>query len=151
MSVGETMASNTNGTSVGPTGAVNAGAVVGAPGALRDAWTLRNATAQALLLAESHMRRLVEEASVGELVALVDAFSPARSPGPDWTRTFEPLVERLWAWCDDARMAALEAEFRARGLPWLAVANDFTPERGAELRGRLRQPAWARFPTLTIA
>ena len=63
----------------------------------------------------------------------------------------EPLVERLWAWCDDERMAGLKAEFRARGLPWLAVANAFAPERGAELRGRLRQPAWARFPTFTIA
>ena len=151
MSVGETMASNTNGTSVAPTHAANDGAAVATPCALRDAWALRNATAQALLLAEGHMQRLVEDASVDELIALVEAFSPARSPGPEWTRTFEPLVERLWAWCDDERMAALEAEFRARGLPWLAVANDFAPERGAELRGRVRQYAWARFPTFTIA
>ncbi len=151
MSVGETMASNTNGTSVAPANAANHGAAVAAPCALRDAWALRNATAQALLLAEGHMQDLVEDASVEELIALVEAFSPARSPGPEWTRTFEPLVERLWAWCDDERMAALEAEFRARGLPWLAVANDFAPERGAELRGRVRQFTWARFPTFTIA
>lgn len=119
-------------------------------GALRDAWALRNATAQALLLAEAQMQRLVEGAGVDELVALVEAFSPARSPGPEWTRTFEPLVERLWAWCDDGRMAELEAAFRARGLPWLAVANSFTPERGAELRGRLRRPAGSRFAAFTI-
>ncbi len=117
--------------------------------ALRDAWVLRNATAHALLLAEGQMQRLVEGAGLDELITLIEAFSPARSPGPEWTRTFEPLVERLWEWCDDGRMAALEAAFRARGLPWLAVANDFAPERGAELRGRLRRSAWARFPAFT--
>ena len=119
--------------------------------ALTDAWALRNATAEALLKAEDHVRRAVEGASVAELIALIEAFSPARSPGPEWTRSFEPLVERLWAWCDAATMAALEAEFQARGMPWLAVANALAPERGADLRGRLRQPAWSRFPSFTIA
>jgi hypothetical protein len=120
------------------------------PCALRDAWALRNATAEALLRAEDHVRRLVEAATLDELIALVEAFSPARSPGPEWTRSFEPLVERLWAWRDDTTMAALEAEFQARGLPWMAVANDFAPARGAELRRRLRHPAWARFPSFSI-
>lgn len=144
------MASKTNGKSVAHTaGAVSD--VVGAEQcALRDAWLLRNATAEALLRAEEYMRRLVERADIAELIALVEAFSPARSPGPEWTRSFEPLVERLWAWCDNERMAALEVEFRARGLPWMAVANDFAPERGVELRGRLRHSAWARFPTFSI-
>lgn len=151
MSVSETMASNTNGASVAATDVANGGAIVGAHCGLRDAWALRNAAAQALLLTEGHMQCLVEEASIDELIALVEAFSPSRSPGPEWTHTFEPLVERLWAWCDDERMAALEAAFRARGLPWMAVANDFAPERGAELRGRLRQFAWARLPTFTLA
>lgn len=138
------MAVNTNGTA--------SHASVGATEqcALRDAWALRNATAEALLRAEEHVRRLIVGATVAELVALVEAFSPARSPGPEWTRTFEPLVERLWAWCDDGTMAELEAAFRARGLPWMAVANDFAPERGAELRRRSRQQAWARFPSFTI-
>ena len=119
--------------------------------ALTDAWALRNATAEALLKAEDHVRRAVEGASVAELIALIEAFSPARSPGPEWTRSFEPLVERLWAWCDAATMAALEADFQARGMPWLAVANALAPERGAELRGRLRKPASSRFPPFTIA
>ena len=119
--------------------------------ALTDAWALRNATAEALLKAEDHARQAVEGAGVGELIALIEAFSPARSPGPEWSRSFEPLVERLWAWCDDETMAALEVEFQARGMPWLAVANALTPERGAELRGRLRQPAWARYPSFMIA
>ena len=112
---------------------------------------LRNATAEAYLKAEEHMRRQIEGASVADLIALIEELAPSRSTGPEWTRSFEPLVERLWAWCDDERMAALEAEFTARGLPWMGVANDFAPERGAVLRGRLRQPAWARFPTFTIA
>ena len=140
------MTGSTNGTTVdGALGGTAAGRC-----ALRDTWALRNATAEALLRAEDHVRLLIEGATVAELVALIEAFSPARSPGPEWTRSFEPLVERLWAWCDDETMAALEAEFRARGLPWLAVANDFLPERGAELRERTRQPAWARFPSFTI-
>jgi hypothetical protein len=142
------MASNMNGVSVAHPGATGGAAGVERC-ALRDAWLLRNATAEALLRAEDHMRRLIQAADVAELVALVEAFAPSRSTGPEWTRTFEPLVERLWAWCDDERMAALEAEFTARGMPWMAVANDFAPERGAELRGRLRQPAWARFPAFT--
>ena len=121
------------------------------PCSLRDAWALRNATAQALLLAEGHLQRLVEEASVDDLIALVEAFSPSRSTGPEWTRTFEPLVERLWVWCDDGRLAALEAEFTARGMPWMAVANAFAPERGAELRAKIRRPAWTRFPVFALA
>lgn len=67
------------------------------------------------------------------------------------TCSFEPLVARLWAWCDAETMTELEAEFAARGIPWMAVANALAPERGAELRGRLRQPAWSRFPSFTIA
>ena len=117
---------------------------------LADAWSARNAVADALIKSETHVRRMVEQASLEQLIALVEEFSPTRSPGPDWTRSFEPLVERLWAWCEPATMAALEAEFRARGLPWMAVANDFTPERGAELRTRVRQPAWARYPAFSI-
>jgi nicotinamidase-related amidase len=56
------------------------------------------------------------------------------------------LVERLWAWCNDATMAALAEVFRARGVPWIAVANAFSPEYGATLRAATRQPAWARLP-----
>jgi hypothetical protein len=151
MSKGDRMAGSSNGTSVVPE--PRTGQEIGGEGrcALRDAWALRNATAEAMLMAEGHMRRLIEGADIAELIALVEAFAPSRSPGPEWTRSFEPLVERLWAWCDDERMAALAAEFQERGVPWMAVTNAFAPERGAELRARLRQPAWARFPSFTIA
>ena len=142
---GEMQAGTPGGVSVPP------GDAAGTACALTDAWTLRNATAEAFLKAEDHVRLAIERASVAELIALIEAFSPARSPGPEWTRSFEPLVERLWAWCDAATMAALEAEFQARGMPWLAVANALAPEHGEELRGRLRQPAWARYPSFTIA
>ena len=141
------MAASTNGQRVADAdGPVTASRCV-----LTDAWALRNATGEALLKAEDHVRQAVEGASVAELIALIEAFSPARSPGPEWSRSFEPLVERLWAWCDAETMAALEAEFQARGMPWMAVANALAPERGEELRGRLRQPAWARYPSFTIA
>ena len=117
----------------------------------RDAWALRNATADALMKAEDHMRQAMQGASVDELVALIEEFSPARSTGPEWTRSFEPLVERLWSWCDAGTIAALQAEFQARGLPWLAVANALTPEHGDEVRKRLRHLAWSRFPSFTLA
>jgi hypothetical protein len=117
---------------------------------LVDAWSLRNAVADALMKTELHLQRLVEAASVEQLVTLIEAFSPTRALGPDWTRSFEPLVERLWAWGDPAKLAAIEATFRARGPAWVAIANDFTPTRGAELRERLRHPAWARLPAFTL-
>jgi len=149
MCVSNTMAGNTNGTAEARANGTDTKTTAPEACPLREAWALRNASAQTLLLAEGHLQRLVEEASVTDLVALIETFSPTRSTGPEWSRSIEPLVERLWTWCSDDTMAALEAEFTARGMPWMAVANDFAPERGAELRGRVRPPAWARFPRFT--
>jgi hypothetical protein len=118
---------------------------------LRESWALRNAAALTLIKAEEQLRRLLETASVSQIVGLLEAFSPARSPGPEWTRTFDALTERLWTWCDPLTLAALEAEFRARGPNWLSVANAFTPERGAELQAQLRRSsAEARLPPFTL-
>ena len=118
---------------------------------LRDAWELRNAAAETLIKAEQQLRRQLEVAGAEQLVALLEAFSPARSPGPEWTRSFDPLVERLWAWCRPETLAAVEAEFRGRGPAWLAVANALAPERGAELRARIgRHSPQARLPSFTI-
>jgi hypothetical protein len=145
------MAGNTNGIADAHANGVATSPTSTEAYSLRDAWALRNATAQALLLAEGHMQRLVEDADIAQLTKLIEEFSPSRSTGPEWTRTFEPLAERLWAWCDADTMAALHAEFTARGMPWMAVANAFAPERGADLRGRMRRPAYARFPVFTTA
>ena len=109
-----------------------------------------NAAAATLALTEEQMRRAVREAAVEQLISLIEAYSPARSAGPEWTRTFEPLVERLWAWRDDETMAALAEIFRARGMPWMAVTNAFSPEHGASVRAALRQPAWARLPAFAL-
>ena len=118
---------------------------------LRNAWELRNAAAATLIKTEEQFRRLVETADFAQIVGLIEAFSPARSPGPEWTRTFDPLVERLWTWCDAEALAALEAEFRGRGPNWLAVANALTPERGKELRAQLRTSSGeARWPAFTL-
>ena len=119
-------------------------------GGLREIWRVRNATADALALGEELMQRAIRAASVEQLAAMIEACSPARSTGPEWTRTFEPLVERLWLWRNDATMAALAALFRVRGLPWAAVSNAFAPEHGARIRADLRQPAWARLPAFAI-
>jgi hypothetical protein len=122
----------------------------GHEGHLDALWRIRNAAAATLTLTEEQMRRAVAEADVAALVALIEAFSPARSAGPEWTRTFEPLIERLWAWRDDATMAELAAVFRARGLPWVAVATALSPEQGSLARAALRQPGWARLPAFTL-
>ena len=118
---------------------------------LGDAWRVRNAAAQTLTLAEDQMRRAVREATVEELAAFIDCYSPALSTGPEWTRTFDPLIERLWAWRDDQTMAALAAIYKARGVPWAAVANALAPEQGARLKAEIRQPHWARMPAFGVA
>jgi hypothetical protein len=145
------MAGNTNGTAEAHANGIATSPSSSDACSLRDAWALRNATAQTLILAEEHMRHLVEASDLAGLIRLIEEFSPTRSTGPEWTRTFEPLAERLWAWCDADRMAALHTEFTARGMPWMAVANAFSPERGAELLGQMRRPAWTRFPVFAIA
>lgn len=118
---------------------------------LNELWRVRNAAATTLALTEDQMRRAVSEASIEDLVALLETFSPARSTGPEWTRTFDLLVERLWTWRDDETMAALAAVFRAKGMPWMAVTNALSPDEGANIRASLRHPAAARLPAFTIA
>ena len=117
---------------------------------LREAWELRNAAAATLIKTEEQVHRLLAAATSEEIVTLLEAFSPARSPGPDWTRSFDALVERLWTWCEGDTLAAVEANFRARGQPWVAVANALAPERGEQLRGQLRRGSTARLPAFTI-
>jgi hypothetical protein len=120
---------------------------------LRESWELRNAAALTLIKAEEQLRQLLETADVAEIVGLLAAFSPARSPGPEWTRTFDPLIERLWTWCDAERLAAVEAEFRGRGPNWLSVANALAPEHGAKVQAQLRRTVGggeARLPPFTL-
>jgi hypothetical protein len=114
-------------------------------------WRVRNAAADSLTLTEEHVRRVLREAHVDDLIALLETFSPARSTGPEWTRSFDPLIERLWLWRDDETMAALATAFRAKGVPWATVANALSPEHGAGIRASVRHPAWARLPAFTIA
>ncbi|MFL5282979.1 MAG: hypothetical protein ACJ8AW_18800 [Rhodopila sp.] len=117
--------------------------------ALQQLWRVRNAAAVTLGLTEDQMRQAVRAVGVGELVALVESFAPGRSFGPEWARTFEPLVERLWIWRDDATMAALAENFAARGAPWAAVASALSSENGARIKASLRHPAWVRLPAFT--
>jgi len=82
---------------------------------------------------------------------MIEAYAPAVSTGPEFTRTFDPLVERLWAWRDDETLAALAAVFKERGVPWASIVNALLPQNGAAIRAALRQPAWARLPAFAIA
>jgi hypothetical protein len=126
-------------------------AQVSATVSLRQAWDLRNAAAATLMKTEDQVRRLLEGASAEQIIEVLESFSPARSPGPEWTRSFDALIERLWAWCDAATIAAAETEFRARGSAWAPVTNALTRERGQEITAQLRRaPAGARLPAFTL-
>jgi len=116
---------------------------------LCESWKMRNAATTMLMLTEEQMRHAVQEADVTRIISLIETFTPARSAGPEWTRTLEPLMERLWAWRDDETMAVLAEAFRARGMPWVAVTNALSPEFGAQSRANARQPAWARLPAFS--
>jgi hypothetical protein len=119
---------------------------------LRDAWELRNAAAATLIKAEQQVRQLLETSDAAGIVSLLETFSPARSSGPEWTRSLDPLSERLWAWCDAATLRAVEAEFGSRGPAWSAVTNMLAPARGEELRAQLRHSsAVAQLPSFTLA
>jgi hypothetical protein len=130
---------------------MTAAAATSVRGELRETWELRNAATLALIKTEERTRRVLEQASVAELVALLESFSPARSPGVEWTRTFEPLAERIWTWCSPETVQALHEAFAAKGLPWMAIANAFAPEQAEEIKARLRRPAWSRLPGFTLA
>ncbi len=117
---------------------------------LDELWRVRNAAALTVGLTEDQMRRAVQMASVEDIVALIETFSPARSSGTEWTRTFEPLVERLWSWCDSATMSALADVFQARGMAWRSVAHALSSENGSTARADIRHPAGARLPAFTL-
>jgi hypothetical protein len=112
---------------------------------LAEFWRVRNAAAVTLALTEEQMRRAVQAANVEQLVALFETFSPARSAGPEWTRTFDPLVEHLWAWRDSETIAAVAEAFRGRGMPWASVANALSAKRTAT-----PHPSWARQPAFGL-
>ena len=118
---------------------------------LRESWELRNAAAQTLIIVEHQLRDTLRAASLDDLIALLECFSPARSPGPEWTRSFDPLVEHLWTWCDPSLLAQLESTFRERGRAWDPVANALQPENGERVRARLEHPPVpARVPPFTL-
>lgn len=129
---------------------MNNSQATGGQAALGELWRVRNAAAVTLSLTEEQLRRAVQGAGMDDLLALIDGFSPARAIGPDWARTFGPLIERLWAWRDDATMAALADVYRARGPAWMAVVNALSPDQGEHVRANLHHPAWARLPAFTV-
>jgi hypothetical protein len=119
---------------------------------LRTTWELRASAAETLIKVEQQLRGQLASATADDLVSLLESFSPARSPGPEWTRSFDPLVEHLWVWCQPALLAEVEASFRARGPAWAPVANALVADYGARVRQRLSQQlAPARLPPFTLA
>jgi hypothetical protein len=118
---------------------------------LRGTWELRNAAAETLVKVEQQLRAQLATANATDIVGLLESFSMARSPGPEWTRSFDSLAEHLWAWCEPALLAEVEAVFRSRGPAWAPIANALVPEHGARLRRRLgQQSAPSRLPPFTL-
>ena len=117
---------------------------------LYRAWKLRNSLAAALELALDDLARQLQDASLEELIDFAGSFSPARAAGPEWVASFDRFVELVWECVDAERIAALEAEFRARGPLWAAVANSFTHERGTALRAARYQPRGSRRPAVVL-
>ena len=117
---------------------------------LYRAWKLRNSLAAALELALDEVARLLRDASIEALIDFAGSFSPARAAGPEWVVSFDRFVELVWEHVDAERIAALEAEFRARGPLWAAVANSFAPEHGAALRAARYQPRGSRRPAVVL-
>jgi len=111
---------------------------------LAAAWAHRNTIAEVLDQALDWVGVELRRASVEELIDFLGSFAPARSAGPEWTASFERLVEQMWQHLPPEILAAIEADFRARGPIWAPVANSFTPEHGERLRERRWQPSGAR-------
>lgn len=110
------------------------------------------AATETLLRTEYLLRDALRPASAEDVIALLETFSPARSPGPEWTRSFDALVEHLWTWCDASVMAEAESQMRARGPGWAAVANALTSENGERVRQRLQRPQVpSRMPPFSLA
>ena len=118
---------------------------------LRASWDLRIAAAETLIKIEVQLRDALQAASAEDVIAMLEAFSPARSPGPEWTRTFDALVEHLWCWCAPSVLETAESALRTRAGQWAAVANALTPEYGAKVRARLAHPPVpSRMPPFTL-
>lgn len=111
---------------------------------LAAAWTHRNTLAEALDQALNWVGRELRGASAPELIDFLGGFAPARAAGPEWTASFERLVEQIWEHVSAATLAEIEAEFRRRGPIWAPVANSFLPANGDRLRERRWHPAGAR-------
>jgi hypothetical protein len=121
-------------------------------GTLPSLWDLRTSATETLLRIEYLLRDGLQTATAEDVVALLETFSPARSPGPEWTRSFDALIEHLWTWCDHAVLAEAESQLRGRGPAWAAVANALTPENGERVRQRLERPQVpSRLPPFTLA
>jgi hypothetical protein len=113
---------------------------------LRDAWKLRCSLAEALDLALDQVGRVIERATVDELVDFCGSFYPGRAAGPEWIASFDRFVEQVWQHAPPGMVAAVEAAFRARGPLWAPIANAFTEEHGTRLRERAEawRPSGAR-------
>lgn len=117
---------------------------------LSAAWTHRNTLAEALDQALDLLAVELRAVSTADLIDFLGGFSPARSPGPEWTATFERLVEQLWEHLDPAILAEIEAAFRARGPIWAAFANSFTPQHGEHLRAARWHPGGAKRAAIVL-
>lgn len=117
---------------------------------LAAAWTHRNTLAEALDQSLDWVGRELRKASAAELIEFLGGFAPARAAGPEWTASFERLVEQMWENVSAETLTEIEAEFRRRGPIWAPVANSFLPANGDRLRAHRWRPAGARRPAVVL-
>jgi hypothetical protein len=117
---------------------------------LTAAWIHRNTLAEAMEQALDWVAAELRHASADDLIDFLGSFSPARAAGPEWTASFERLVEQMWEHLPPETLAEMEAHFRARGPMWAPVANSFTPDHGERLRDRRWRPGGARRPAVVL-
>ena len=118
---------------------------------LASTWALRNTLASAL---EQTLDRVTQEllaASHEERIEFIDGFMPNRSPPPEWTASFERLVELIWLTLPADVVAAIHKEYANRPGPmWKPVAEKFAVAQGERLGAQIWQPTGARRPAIVL-
>ena len=118
---------------------------------LSATWTLRNTIAEALEQTLEILERDLQDATHEERIEFIDGFMPNRSPAPEWTGSFERLVELIWGALPQDSIKAIEQEYENRPGPmWKPVARKFSDAEGENIRAKKWHPTGARKPAVVL-
>ena len=118
---------------------------------LSETWTLRNTIAKALEQTLEVLERDLLEATHEERIEFIDGFMPNRSPAPEWTASFERLVELIWRSLPKDSIKAIEQEYENRPGPmWKPIARKFSNAEGENIQANTWHPTGARKPAVIL-